>query len=62
MKRRVFSIKYVKHGARVDLRLLGRNDRGQSSVISHQSAIVAGRGKNTAIEMLEKLLTDVKEA
>lgn len=62
MGRRVFTVKVVKQGQDVYVRLLGRNDRGQNSLIAHGSAVAQGKGKNTAIKLVEETFASVKKA
>lgn len=61
MGRRVYGIKVVKNGSQVYVRLLGRNDRGQKSLIAHAAGIAAADGKKTSVQLLEEMLLIVKE-
>jgi hypothetical protein len=53
MARRVFAVKVEKHRDVMYVRLMGRGDRGQLSLISHASGPIGSDAKKTAVELME---------
>lgn len=53
MKRRVFAVKVKIHRDTMYVRLLGKGDRGQLSLVSHASGRIGPEPKKKAIELME---------